>query len=694
MYIMKKTVIAYLHTHWDREWYREYEVFRIRLLRVFDNVLNMLENNKIPSFYFDGQTAALEDYLEIRPEKLDLVKSLIADKRLFIGPFYTLVDEFLTDKNAFSKNLEIGMEYAKSLGCTDFIGYLADTFGHSKQVTKVFKEYGIDKCIVWRGCADSIPAEFKFCGIDTVNLVRGYFMDFFSAPFNFDKKAECIKNNLDKIAEKSGDVLLLPIGADHLGVETDIATQIREVNARLQDYQIKLGTPFDYFELVKDRFAQYEWNDELLDNSITFTLQGCYSSRLDVKRLNIEACHKLPLADKLQKHFNLNYDNLIKYAYKLLLQNQAHDGICGCSTDDVHAENITRYKKILQICQTIIDEVRFKLGSGVLGINMGDKPYSGIVEFESTDELLDLQMVSSRKGFDNEILQDTQRIPVTEDYTDIYTYLAEVENLRPTELGALEPIETESDIEVSDNSISNSKISLKVIGNNILINNDIQMEFVDYIDNGDSYNEGPVRDDCGVVADVVSTKKIMEGDLRSSLKIETSFFDVIVSLDKNSELLNFKIDWINEDKNHLIQAKFVLNENISHTYSEDFNELIERDFDPEYDIRQNLPKERGIEAKTNTAPMQRFVWANDFGIFTKGITQYEIFKNMISIPLLRATGVISNPKNSSRSTPAGPPLETPNLQMLGQNTAEFAVYCGDVAGYERNLDKIFSNLIY
>ena len=102
---MKKTVIAYLHTHWDREWYREYEVFRIRLLRVFDNVLSMLEANKIPSFYFDGQTAALEDYLEIRPEKLDLVKKLIAEKRLFIGPFYTLVDEFLTDKNSFENNL-------------------------------------------------------------------------------------------------------------------------------------------------------------------------------------------------------------------------------------------------------------------------------------------------------------------------------------------------------------------------------------------------------------------------------------------------------------------------------------------------------------------------------------------------------------------------------------------------------------
>ena len=66
---MKKRVIAYVHFHWDREWYREFEIFRMRLLRAFDNVLDMLENGTLPSFYFDGQTVALTDYLEIRPEK-------------------------------------------------------------------------------------------------------------------------------------------------------------------------------------------------------------------------------------------------------------------------------------------------------------------------------------------------------------------------------------------------------------------------------------------------------------------------------------------------------------------------------------------------------------------------------------------------------------------------------------------------
>ena len=48
----KKTVHIISHSHWDREWYREFEIFRMRLLRVFDNVLEMLAKNKIPCFYF------------------------------------------------------------------------------------------------------------------------------------------------------------------------------------------------------------------------------------------------------------------------------------------------------------------------------------------------------------------------------------------------------------------------------------------------------------------------------------------------------------------------------------------------------------------------------------------------------------------------------------------------------------------
>ena len=383
---MKKEVLAYLHTHWDREWYREYEVFRLRLLRVFDRVLHLLDNNRIPCFYFDGLVSALEDYLEIRPEKLDLVKSLIFSKKLFIGSFYCLVDEFLTDKSCFEKNLEIGMTKAINLGCTDFIGYLPDTFGHSQNVLDILRDFGIDKCMVWRGCGD-FPAEFRWCGMDTVNLIRGYFQDVFSMDCEIEKKAEILKNNLDLISDKSGEYLLLPIGADHLGIPEDIEDQIIAINEILkEDYHITLSSPFEYFEKVKDNFEQFEFNDELRDNSKTFILQGTHSSRLDLKRYNVECSHKLDLASRFVRFCNAEekYNNIIEYAYKLLLQNQAHDGICGCSTDDVHSENIIRYKKVLQIAETVIDELKFITKFDERGIlNLSDKPYTGTVEIKT-----------------------------------------------------------------------------------------------------------------------------------------------------------------------------------------------------------------------------------------------------------------------------------------------------------------------
>ena len=541
---MKKTVIAYLHTHWDREWYREYEVFRLRLLRVFDNVLELLENNKIPSFYFDGQVCALLDYLEIRPEKEALIRQLISEKKLFIGPFYTLVDEFLTDRTVFEKNLEIGLKISKDFGCTDFIGYLADTFGHSKNIPPILKEYGMDKCVVWRGCGD-FPSEFTFNGVNTINLVRGYFMDIFSAPMTIEQKAEWLKVNLAKIAEKSGEYLLLPIGADHLGVEKDISEQIQMVNKLLVDYEIKLSTPFEYFELVKDNFKQFEWNDELRDNSKTFILQGSYSARMKVKQYNIKCTYMLEQADKLQKKYGSKYNSVIEYAYKLLLKNQAHDGICGCSTDLVHRENITRYEKILQIANTIIEELRL------------EHNFKTPV-MQSKDLLPEYKVISKHFGVENSLLYDTQKIPVTEDFTTII--------------------------------------------------------------------------------------------------------------------------W---------QVKFNLKQPVTETYSEDMNSIIKREFNPEYDMRKHLPKERGIEVKTNFAPMQRYVGTQGFGIITQGLTEYEVKEKSILITLLRSTGVISNPKNPSRSTPAGPPIEVPDAQQSGYNCAEFSAGFFEAKDYQKYIDIVY-----
>ena len=674
----KKRVIAYLHTHWDREWYREFEVFRLRLLRVFDNVIDLLERNLIPSFYFDGQVSALLDYLELRPENETRVRQLILDKKLYIGPFYCLVDEFLTDGICFSKNLEIGMKIARDFGCEDFIGYFADTFGHSQNITKILQNYGIDKAIVWRGCSD-LPSEFIFNDINAVYLARGYFMDIFSSNKTIEEKAEFLKNNLDKIAKFSKDTLLLPIGADHLDIPEDIQDQIYFVNQILDEYEIELGSPFDYFNAVK---FKTKYNGELRNNSETFILQGSYSARTKLKQLNTECSYKLDLADKIQMNFGNLYESAIEYGYKLLLQNQAHDSICGCSTDDVHAENILRYKKILQIANTIIEEIRFYQEDN-LSISFKYTDKYKILEVEKPYIADKAQVISKRKGFDSRLLHNTNKIPVTEDYTTLYKQLLEFNSDN-----------SESDLAVNDVYLCNSKIKLEVIDGklNLYHNKKCYENFIEFVrckDKGDTYNFAPELNDIIEKAQIKAVKVVMDGPLRSMIRITTSFFNVEVFLNKNSELLNFKIKWINLLSNRLWQVKFNLPKKIKETQSEDTNLLIKRKFDPDYDIREHLPEKKGLEVWTNTAPMQRFVWANGFGVITKGLTEYEVSKNTLKITLLRSTGIISNPKNPARTTPAGPPIEVPEAQQLGENTAEFAIGFIDIKKWAEYVEEVY-----
>lgn len=712
----KKKVIAYLHSHWDREWYREFEVFRMRLLRVFDEVLSMLQSDKIPCFYFDGQTSALQDYLEINPDKLTLVKKLIMQKKLFIGPCYTLVDEFLTDRVCFRKNLEIGIKYSQSLGCKDFIGYFADTFGHSKNVPEILKEFGIDKAIVWRGCGGEIPSEFTFNGVKTVNLIRGYFNDVFSSELSIEKKAGFLKEHLDKIAKKSKNAILMPIGADHLGVEFDIKEQIASVNKKLVDYEIKLSSPFEYFELVKDNFKKFEHNGELRDNSQTFILQGCYSSRIKLKQYNVMCSHKLDLANKFQlltqkKYKTKSYDNLVEYAYKLLLQNQAHDGICGCSIDSVHKENISRYEKILQIADNILEELKFEIGKKPLIGNMSNEIFNGIIEFESPDKFPDdvVQLLSKRDGFEQKLLLNTHKIPVTEDYKPIYKYLIQLENKPPSRLLSKANnlklgIPSLTDLKVTENSIENSKVRLTVKDGEIGYYNKETLEahtnifeFIDYTDCGDTYNFGPDKNDVGILGEIISSKILRKGHLQSALllkiKVAKSILNVEISLNKLSHLFNLKIDWDNKTENHLLRIKFNLDEKITKTYSEDMNTLIERTFDPDYDIRKNLPNEIGLEAKTNTAPMQRYVFTNGLEIVTKGLCEYEVKENSLSITLLRAIGIISNPLNPARTTPAGPPIKVPEAQQLGKNSVELSFGFGNVEDWEKTVNEVFQQIV-
>ena len=140
------------HTHWDREWYGSYQLFRVRLVRLMNKLLDLLERDPAyATFNLDGQTIILEDYLEVHPEKRDLLKQFVSQKRLMVGPWYILPDEFLSSGESLVRNLLLGGQMAEEFGHRMEVGYIPDTFGHIAQLPQILRGFGLDTCMHFRG---------------------------------------------------------------------------------------------------------------------------------------------------------------------------------------------------------------------------------------------------------------------------------------------------------------------------------------------------------------------------------------------------------------------------------------------------------------------------------------------------------------------------------------------------------------
>jgi mannosylglycerate hydrolase len=205
--------------------------------------------------------------------------------------------------------------------------------------------------------------------------------------------------------------------------------------------------------------------------------------------------------------------------------------------------------------------------------------------------------------------------------------------------------------------------------------------FCEQIDNGDTYNFAPRKNYKPLESKFVRAEVIENGALKSTFrayyeinfKSQKTILTTDISLVYGSKRVEFVTSWENKTKDHLLQIKFNLPQNITETFAENAFGLIKRDFDPDYDLQNEIPAKKREELKTNTAPMQRFVWAEELGIITEGLTEYEVSKNSLNITILRAIDKLSKLSMNTRNFPAGPPLDTPRAQCLGKQSVKYAI---------------------
>jgi len=372
--INKKLYKAFIvpHTHWDREWYQTFQQFRIRLVGLINNLIDILEKDgTFSDFTMDGQTIILEDYFEVYPERREILKKYITQGKIHVGPWYVLPDEFLVSAESIVRNLLLGHKIASEFGRIMKIGYIPDPFGHITQMPQILKGFGIDSIIFWRGIEydQSQGNEFIWQGPDgtelfAVHLPKVGYCNAKSLPEDVDQAYKLIKGAIeDLLSRETSKSLLLLNGSDHLEAQPHIPRLAKELNKRFTDIEIKQGNLKEYIDYAKETVKPTlnKVTGEFRSGKDAPIIQSVYSSRMYIKQAN-ERCETLlenwaeptaSLAWLLGKDYP---QSLIWTSWKWLLKNHPHDSICGCSIDQVHKEMLTRFDWSRQIAQEVINK--------------------------------------------------------------------------------------------------------------------------------------------------------------------------------------------------------------------------------------------------------------------------------------------------------------------------------------------------
>ena len=353
------------HTHWDREWYLTREVYRLRLIDLIDGVLDRMDREpEFTFFHLDGQTIVLEDYLEVRPDQKERLRQRITEGRLLVGPWYVMPDMFLVSGEALVRNLAMGHRISESFGKVMRAGYTPDPFGHVAQMPQILAGFGLDNAVLWRGFGGP-KAEYIWEGLDgtrtlLLHLPREGYCNAFRLPLLPDAtRAASAAAVVDGEASRSSvSSVLLMAGVDHTEPHPKLMKLIEEIGAA-EGITATLSTLPAYVASVRDAVMKSELALEVVRGELrsgedySNLLPGVISARTYLKKSNVRAQAMLekvaePLALFAWLAGEPHPTGILNYAWKTLIENHPHDSICGCSIDEVHNENDTRFGRVLQ----------------------------------------------------------------------------------------------------------------------------------------------------------------------------------------------------------------------------------------------------------------------------------------------------------------------------------------------------------
>ncbi|MER6079711.1 alpha-mannosidase [Streptomyces sp. NPDC001833] len=360
------------HFHWDREWYEPFQVFRHRLVTALDTVLETAEADPDFRFTVDGQMAAVEDYLEMRPENRDRVAALVREGRLAVGPWLILLDEFLCSGETVVRNLQMGWAAAERLGGAMPVGYLPDMFGHIAQMPQILARAGIEHAALWRGVPGTVDGHaFRWRAPDGSEVRTEFLFDGYDNGLDVLLVPDRIRSALAEYAGMTagrwgGDPVLAMAGTDHNAPDPRLADWLRKASA--EERPITVATLDEYIRgHVRDEVTAVV-TGELRSHVRGNILPGVLSVRLGLKQRMAAAERTVDHAERMNALWAGRDDSaFLALAWHKIIESTAHDSVVGSGTDETCDQVAARLAEAAQTARAVRDAALAEPAAGVPG---------------------------------------------------------------------------------------------------------------------------------------------------------------------------------------------------------------------------------------------------------------------------------------------------------------------------------------
>ena len=367
---MKRKIHVVPHSHWDREWYFTTSRSKVYLMKDLGDVLDTLESDpEFKYFMVDAQGSLLDDYIKWRPQDKERITKLVKMGKLVIGPWYTQTDQLVISGESIVRNMYYGMKRCESFGKYMNVGYVPDSFGQSGNMPQIYREFGIEDTLFWRGVSDDMVehTDFNWKGDDgsvvfTTQIPFGYYIGgkIPEDPKENDEfwEKECLEKAGGRSATRH---IYFPNGFDQAPIRTNLPQLIKERNEKDPENEYVISCIEDYIKDVKSEKPELEEvQGELVIAKHMRIHKSIFSSRSDLKVINTQIQNYVTnvMEPLLTISYNLGNEyphEAVAEIWKLLFENSAHDSIGSCISDTANEDVYVRYKQARDIAINLVE---------------------------------------------------------------------------------------------------------------------------------------------------------------------------------------------------------------------------------------------------------------------------------------------------------------------------------------------------